>query len=174
MTLLDALEQHLHHGQYVLGSTVNGDLAGNNENPHPYLVFTNVNTFIDAEKAAGRRVHPPHKSLRGFMAPQKSEHAVGVEWEPVPIPPLQFYLHLLDHNIPSISARLLPISKSATLAQVLNGRIVREFPTIYVFTEEPLHLPSKFTIVQDSPVESLAAPPIGISASGEKRKRDLE
>ena len=176
--VLDALEQRIRHGQYVLGTITNSGIE-NNEGPNPYLIFTKADTFINAEKAAGRRVHPPHKSLRGFMTLKKiaatEVSTEVVEWDPAPLPSLQFYLHHLDHNTRGTSARLLPISKSTTLAQVLKGRIVREFPTIYVFGEEPLHLPTRFTIVEETLTESSAAPPIEESPSlGGKRKRDLE
>ena len=46
-------------------------------------------------------------------------------------PPFTFYLH--SPSLPSQRLVLIPLHHSATLASILRGRLVLEFPTIYVF-----------------------------------------
>jgi hypothetical protein len=50
--------------------------------------------------------------------------------------PRYFYLHITRPVTPSSKVTLLPVSPSSALTSILRNRIIREFPTIYVFSHE--------------------------------------
>lgn len=62
-------------------------------------------------------------------------------------PALHFYLHR-----PQTSSKcpvLIPLSPSETLAEALHGRLVLEFPTLYVLRQRPGELPTDRFMLED-------------------------
>ncbi|MCJ1433401.1 hypothetical protein MMC27_002761 [Xylographa pallens] len=68
---------------------------------------------------------------------------------PAPHPP-SFYLHIPNPPTPSSNPTLLPLSPAQPLSTLLRGRLVREFPTIYVLNLSTEGLPrEKYTLQRD-------------------------
>jgi hypothetical protein len=70
---------------------------------------------------------------------------VPAETEQIP-PPAGRWFYLLRPRTPGSSRVLIPLSNSSTLSELLRGREVLEFPTVYVLPEPPSALPPGFLL----------------------------
>ena len=171
--IAEVYEQRIRQGQYVLADGMNLNSKGS-QSRSPFFTLTTVENYIRGLPNAGRKPRNPHKSCRGLLAPKLANENEPAGWEPIPLPSLYFYLHLLDNSISGASVRLLPLSNTLTLSEALKGRTIREFPTIYVFKEEPTGFPGMYTIIRDSAEPASPSSVVELSNVGEKRKRELD
>lgn len=94
----------------------------------------------DTSPASGDAIPiPPGTSLSPGNTSVKQQIDVPTETKDDPVPEPCFYLHRPQTR--SKLPVLIPISPDATLADVLRGRVVLEFPTIYVLPETPELVP---------------------------------
>ncbi|KAL8827866.1 MAG: hypothetical protein Q9191_002928 [Dirinaria sp. TL-2023a] len=99
---------------------------------------------------------PQQEALPAAVAPSPSisvrpqpPYSANVLDEPPPIndtttaaSSLHYYLHA--PRLPSMHPVLIPLPPNATLSESLQGRLVLEYPTIYVLAEQPEKLPDKY------------------------------
>jgi ribosomal protein L44E len=79
--------------------------------------------------------------------PENTDTALEGSPAPEPIPSLSQHLYLYRPHTPSTFPKvLIPLDATQPLDTLLRGRVLLEFPTIYVLDEAPDDLPEKFML----------------------------
>lgn len=86
----------------------------------------------------------------GCTLPTELTQGSKVPQEPRPTLPATHHLYLLRPRTPSSYPKVLvPLDPTQSLEVILRGRLVLEFPTIYVFCCEPKDIPREFVLESD-------------------------